>query len=73
MTQEEEENKLFEKVVNLKHGYDKLYVIYEELRDLIKSGYDGPFMGEDIRGLFSSYLEFERWQDEQRRKEKNNP
>lgn len=60
------EDEVFNKVVELKEGYDKLYVIYEELRDLVKSGYDGPFMGEDIRGLFHSYLEFEKWQNERK-------
>ncbi len=66
----EEENELFNALKDFKEGYDKLYVIKEELDDLMKMGYDGPFMGEEIRGLISSYLEFTRWENDKRRKEK---
>jgi len=66
------EDELYNKLVVFKEGYDKLYVIKEELDDLVKMGYDGPFMGEEIRGLISSYLEFTRWENDKRRKEKTN-
>jgi hypothetical protein len=66
MTQEQEEETLFQKVVKLKHAHDKLFVIMEELEDLIKMRYDGPFMGEEIHGLTSAYQEYKRWESEQR-------
>jgi len=61
MTNEEQE--LYLKLKNLKESHDKLYVIMEELEDLIKMGYDGPFMGEEIRGLTSAYQEYKTWKD----------
>ena len=48
MTREEEEQYLFDKVVALKH-------LYEEVDNLVKSGYDGPFIGEEIRPLMQAY------------------
>jgi hypothetical protein len=66
----EEEENLYNTLQRFKDGYDKLYVIKEELDDLVKMGYDGPFIGEEISGLLSSYNEFTRWENEQRRKEK---
>lgn len=58
-----EEEKLYNTIKNFKEGYDKLYVIYEELDDLVKMGYDGPFMGEEIHGLMHSLQEFKRWKN----------
>ena len=52
-----------EQIKKFKEGYDKLYVIYEELDDLVKMGYDGPFMGEEIHGLLHSLQEFKRWKN----------
>ncbi len=67
-----EEEILLQKIKRLKESHEKLYVIMEELEDLIKMGYDGPFMGEEIRGLTSAYQEYKRWEREQRRKEETN-
>jgi hypothetical protein len=49
MTREEEEQYLFDKVVALKH-------LFEEVDSLVKSGYDGPFVGEEIRPLMQAYF-----------------
>jgi hypothetical protein len=49
MTREEEEQFLFDKIVALKH-------LFEELDSLVKSGYDGPFIGEEIRPLMEAYF-----------------
>jgi hypothetical protein len=49
MTREEEEQYLFDKIVALKH-------LYEEVDNLVKSGYDGPFIGEEIRPLMEAYF-----------------
>ena len=49
MTREEEEQYLFDKIVALKH-------VFEELDNLVKSGYDGPFIGEEIRPLMEAYF-----------------
>jgi len=65
----EEEELYYNKIKLLKEEHEKLYVIMEELDDLVRMGYDGPFMGEDIRGLLSSYQEYKRWKHEQRREE----
>ncbi len=59
MTDEEEE--LFQKVIDLKKERDMLYVIFEEVNELVKSGYDGPFMGEEVRGIFYSINEYNKW------------
>lgn len=71
MTKEEEE--IFEKVVKMRRENELLMVIYEEVNDLVKSGYDGPFMGEEVRGIFYAINEYNKWKrDEQRRKETTN-
>ena len=65
-----EEQILYEEIKKFKEGYDKLYVVYEEVDDLIKMGYDGPFMGEEVRGIFFAVNEYKKWRtDEQKRKE----
>ena len=65
-----EEQELYEHLKNFKEGYDKLHVIFEEVDDLIKMGYDGPFMGEEVRGIFFAVNEYKKWRaDEQKRKE----
>ena len=62
MTQEEEEEILFQKVVNLKKERDYLYVIYEELDELARKGYDGSFNSEDTRGLMFAIQEYKnKW------------
>jgi hypothetical protein len=59
MTEEE----LYNKIAALKE-------LYDALDGLIKSGYDGPFMGEDIRPLMLAYNKV-KWgkQDEQHQAE----
>ncbi len=57
----DEEEALLEKLVRLKKEHELLYVIYEELDDLIKMGYDGPFMGKEISGVISSVIEYKKW------------
>ena len=39
-------------------------VIFEEVDELVKSGYDGPFMGEEVRGIFYSINEYKKWRKE---------
>ena len=31
-----------------------LKALYDEVRSFVHSGYDGPFMGEDIRGIMQT-------------------
>ncbi len=59
MTEEE----LYDKIAALKE-------LYDALDSLIKSGYNGPFMGEDIRPLMLAYNKV-KWgkQDEQHQAE----
>lgn len=69
-----EEQNLYEQLQSFKKEYDKLYVIFEEVEDLVKSGYDGPFMGEEVRGIFYAVNEYKKWRaDEGKRKETINP
>jgi len=49
MTREEEEQFYLDKIAALKH-------LYEEVDSLVKSGYDGPFLGEEIRPLMEAYF-----------------
>lgn len=59
MTYEEEE--LYKKLEHMKRENELLMVIFEEVEDLIKMGYDGPFMGEEVRGIFYSVNEYRKW------------
>ena len=43
------EEVLLEKIAALKE-------VYEELDSLVKSGYDGPFIGEEISPLMKAYF-----------------
>ena len=61
MTREEEEDLIFQKVVDMKRENELLMVIFEEVNDLVKSGYDGPFMGEEVRGIFYAVNEYKKW------------
>lgn len=71
MTKEEEE--IFQKVVNMRRENELLTVIYEEANDLIEKGYDGSFLGEEVKGFFFAVNEYKKWKNyEQGRKEKNN-
>ncbi len=66
----DEEQNLYKQLKTFKDAYDKLYVIFEEVDDLIKSGYNGPFIGEEVRGVFFAVNEYKKWRsDEQKRKE----
>lgn len=56
-----EEEALFKKLLNISAERQYLLKIYEEVDSLIRSGYDGPFMGEDIRGVTSSVLHYKNW------------
>ena len=49
MTREEEENYYLEKIKALKE-------VYDELDSLVKMGYDGPFIGEEISPLMKAYF-----------------
>ena len=67
------EQELFNKIKNMKRENELLMVIFEEVDDLVKMGYDGPFMGEEVRGIFYAINEYKKWRaDEQRREEKTN-
>ena len=70
----DEEQNLYKQLKTFKDAYDKLYVIFEEVDDLIKSGYNGPFIGEEVRGVFYAVNEYKKWRaDECKRKEAVNP
>lgn len=56
-----EEAELYEKVKQMKRENEFLMVIFEEIEDLIKMGYDGPFMGEEVRGVFFAVNEYKKW------------
>lgn len=56
-----EESELYEKLVKLKREHELLMVVFEEVDDLVKSGYDGPFMGEEVRGIFYAVNEYKKW------------
>lgn len=48
----------------MKRENELLMVIFEEVDELVKSGYDGPFMGEEVRGIFYSVNEYKKWRKE---------
>jgi hypothetical protein len=47
------EDKYLEHIKDLKE-------LYDEVLSLIRSGYDGPFMGEEVRGVISACMKAER-------------
>jgi hypothetical protein len=49
MTREQQEQLYLDKI-------SALIDLYKEVDSLVKSGYDGPFMGEDIRPLMQAYF-----------------
>lgn len=49
MTHEEEEQFYLDKI-------STLIDLYKEVDSLVKSGYDGPFLGEEIRPLMQAYF-----------------
>jgi len=63
----DEEQNLYKQLKTFKDAYDKLYVIFEELDDLVKMGYDGPFMGEEVRGVFFAINEYKKWRSDEQK------
>lgn len=59
MTKEEDE--IFQKIVDLKKERDVLFVIFEELEDLIKSGYNCESCKGKLENLLYSYDEYNKW------------
>lgn len=70
MTQEEEEELLFQKVVKLKVEKDLLYVMFEEIDELKKAGYGCYVCDEKLSGLFFAYEEYKKWKNNEQRREK---
>ena len=60
-----EEEKLYKQILSLKTGHDKLFVIMEELQDLIKMDYSGSFNSPEMHGLLCAFKEYKRWELEQ--------
>lgn len=56
-----EEESIYNKIFSMKRENELLTVIFEEVDELVKSGYDGPFMGEDVRGIFFAINEYKKW------------
>jgi len=55
MTREQEEQLYLERI-------SALIDLYKEFDSLVKSGYDGPFIGEEIRPLMQAYFKA-KWGD----------
>lgn len=66
----EEENFYYEKIKQMKRENELLMVIFEEVDDLVKMGYDGPFMGEEVRGIFFAVNEYKKWKKNEQNREK---
>lgn len=58
MTSEEED--VYNKILNLKREKEYLYVIYEELDELARSGYSS-LSDEQCRGLMFALQEYKKW------------
>ena len=56
-----QETDLYFKIKELKESHDKLYVIMEELQELIGTGYS--LSGDHVDGLMRAYLEYQNWKD----------
>jgi len=56
-----EEEELYNKLKNMKRENELLMVIYEELDELISSGYNGKLQDESTEGLFYSINEYKKW------------
>lgn len=56
-----EEEQLYQKIKKMKRENEYLMVIYEELLDLIREDYKGPFKSESTRGVFYAVNEYEKW------------
>lgn len=60
-----EEEVLYSKIVNMKRENELLTVIFEEVDELVKSGYDGQFIGEEVRGIFYAIKEYKQWRKDE--------
>ncbi len=56
-----EELELYNKLEIIKTEREYLLRVYKELDSLIKIGYNGPFMGEEIRELTRAVQEYKNW------------
>ena len=69
-----EEEELYQKIKRMKRENELLMVIFEELQELVKDGYACPNCTDETSGLFYAYREYDKWRnDEQRREEKIDP
>ena len=59
MNKEEEE--IYRKISNMKRENELLVVIYEEINELLKSGYTGSFEGNEAKGILYAIKEYENW------------
>lgn len=57
------EDQLFQKIVSMKKENELLMVIFEELDELIKTGYSCYICDEKLSGLISSYEEYKKWKN----------
>lgn len=56
-----EEQVVYEKIVSMKRSNELLTVIFEEIDELINSGYNGSFNGEALRGMLYAVNEYKKW------------
>lgn len=56
-----EEEELYNKLKNMKRENELLMVIYEELDELISSGYNGSLQDNSTEGLLYSFNEYKKW------------
>lgn len=57
----QEEEILLQKLKNFKEGYDKLYVIFEEVDEMIKNKYTCSSCADETSGLLYAYNEYKKW------------
>ena len=60
---ENEEEIILQKVKNMKRENELLMVIFEELDELISTGYNGPIKSEKTEGLIFSLQEYKKWRN----------
>lgn len=64
-----DEEEVYNKIVHMKRENEYLMVIFEELDELIKTGYSGKLAEEAARGLLFAHQEYLKWRkDEVRRR-----
>lgn len=61
MTQQEEEELLFQKVVNLKKERDMLYAIFEQLDKRFKDGYTCGKCKKKTSGIEQLINQYKKW------------